>query len=208
MYDPDLTLFIGQCYHCSVAHPGIAATTDLVNYGVETEGTYIAHFARPKPEFATANNSNVAPTYVFPSSSATINTVYLYLMRAVPVSATSIRMQYEVYRHKDCTDAEFEEMDGFMKQIENEDRVICTRAQKNLTAGVYDAGPLHWKREKGVRHFKGLVKDAVLSHWTEEKRLGHEIWPAQRLTRTEDTDKERAFCRDLCDGNLSAQISW
>jgi phenylpropionate dioxygenase-like ring-hydroxylating dioxygenase large terminal subunit len=119
-----------ECYHCSVAHPGIAATTDQPNYAVETEGNFIAHFARPKPEFATANNSNVAPTFVFPSSSATINTVYMYLMRVVPAGPASVNMQYEVYRHSSCSDEEFAEMDEFMKQIENEDRVLCTDVQR------------------------------------------------------------------------------
>jgi hypothetical protein len=150
----------------------------------------------------------VAPTFVFPSSSATINTVYLYLMRAVPTSPTSIIMQYEVYRHKNCTDAEFEDMDKFMKQIENEDRVLCMHAQKNLNAGVYDTGPLHWHSEKGVRYFKSLVKEAVVSHRREEQKIGHEIWPAQRLTRIEETRDERAFCRDLCSKELSSQLSW
>jgi hypothetical protein len=129
-------------------------------------------------------------------------------MRAVPISATSISMQYEVYRHKECTDAEFEEMDGFMKQIENEDREICTRAQKNLNAGVYDAGPLHWKREKGVQYFKGLVKESILEHRRKEKQLGRELWPAQRLTSSENAEEERDFCRDLCNDKRSSQLSW
>ena len=127
---------------------GIAATTELANYAVETKGTFIAHFARPKPAFATGDNASAAPTYVFPSYSSTINTVYMYLMRCVPISATRTSMQYEIYRHSNCADASFQETDQFMKQIENEDREICTRVQKNLNSGVYDIGPLHSHREK------------------------------------------------------------
>lgn len=136
-------------------------------------------------------------------------------------------MQYEVYRRRNYCSSEqaeeeeenqFKEMDAFMKQIENEDRVICTHAQKNLNAGVYDVGPLHGEREKGVRYFKTLVKEAIMSHWKEEQRVGHEIWPAQRLSTcsNQDTEEERAFCRELCgsssnggsSGTCNGQLSW
>jgi hypothetical protein len=132
----------------------------------------------------------------------------MYLMRAVPVSPTEISMQYEVYRHESCSEKEFKEMDEFMKQIENEDRVICTRAQKNLNAGIYDAGPLHIQREKGVRYFKSLVKEAVMSHYEEEQRRGHKILPARRQTDNEETKNERSFCENLCTERLSPHLAW
>jgi phenylpropionate dioxygenase-like ring-hydroxylating dioxygenase large terminal subunit len=164
-----------EYYHCSVAHPSIAATTDLPNYAVETEGSFFAHFARLKPEIAIANDSNVAPKFVFPSSSATINIVYMYLMRVVPTGPAPVNMQYEIFRHSSCNDEEFAEMDEFLKQIENEDRVLCTNVQRNLKAGVYEAGPLNPETEKGVRYFQRLVKETLTSHQEEERKTCQEI---------------------------------
>lgn len=194
-----------------VAHPGIAATTDLPNYAVETGSTFIAHFARPKPEYASGNNSNVAPTFLFPAASSTINTVYMYLMRVVPTSPTSVSMQYEVYRHTKCSDEEFAETDAFMKQIENEDRVLCTAVQRNLGGGVYATGPLHPENEKGVRYFKELIKKAVMGHREEEEKVGREIWPARREMKGEDseeTQKDEAFCKSLCGGETAGKLAW
>ncbi|KAK2786926.1 hypothetical protein FQN53_005872 [Emmonsiellopsis sp. PD_33] len=196
-----------ECYHCSVAHRGIAATTDLANYAVTTQAGFIAHFARPKPEFATANNSNVAPTYLFPSSTVTVNTVYLYLTRCVPVTATSVRMEYEVYRHGSCSDEEFAEMDAFMKQVEEEDRVLCTLVQRNLNVGVYRSGPLHPHDEVGVAYVKELVKRAVVSHVEREKEEGREIWPAAVKGSGQELVGEEAFCKSLCSG-LGDGLSW
>ncbi|OJD25592.1 hypothetical protein ACJ73_03038 [Blastomyces percursus] len=205
-----------ECYHCSVAHPGIAATTDLQNYTVTTEQGFIAHFARPKPEYATGKNSNVAPTYLFPSSAVTVNTVYLYLTRCVPLSATSVRMEYEVYRHARCTDDEFAEMDAFMKQIEEEDRVLCTLVQANLNVGVYRSGPLHPRDEMGVAYVKELVKRAVMAHVQMEKDVGHEVWPAAARDRDgklggtldAEAEEEEAVCKTLCSGETLEQLSW
>ncbi|PGH32959.1 hypothetical protein GX50_04241 [[Emmonsia] crescens] len=203
-----------ECYHCSVAHPGIAATTDLPNYAVTTEQGFIAHFARPKPEYATGNNSNVAPTYVFPSSAVTINSVYLYLTRCIPVNSTSVRMEYEVYRHSNCADGEFTETDAFMKQIEEEDRVLCTLVQENLNVGVYESGPLHPHDEMGVAYVKELVKRAVMAHVQKEKEVGHEIWPAaarngkQGGTQNPETLEEEAFCKALCSGETLEKLAW
>ncbi|KAG5305463.1 Rieske domain-containing protein [Histoplasma capsulatum G186AR] len=201
-----------ECYHCPVAHPGIAATTDLKNYSVATEQGFIAHFARPKPEYAADNNSNVAPTYVFPSSAITINSVYLYLTRCVPLGATSVRMEYEIYRHAGCADEEFAAMDAFMKQIEEEDRVLCSLVQANLNVGVYRSGPLHPREEMGVAYVKGLVKRAVMAHVQREKEAGVEIWPAavgrEDGAPNPEAEEEEAFCKTLCNGGSLEELSW
>lgn len=179
-----------------------------------TEQGFIAHFARPKPEYATGNNSNVAPTYVFPSSAVTINSVYLYLTRCIPVNSTSVRMEYEVYRHSNCADGEFTETDAFMKQIEEEDRVLCTLVQENLNVGVYESGPLHPHDEMGVAYVKELVKRAVMAHVQKEKEVGHEIWPAaarngkQGGTQNPETLEEEAFCKALCSGETLEKLAW
>lgn len=61
-------------------------------------------------------------------------------------------MEYEVYRHEDATDEEFEEITACFRQILTEDKDLCTGSQKNLSAGIFLNGELHPRVEKvGLR---------------------------------------------------------
>lgn len=132
---------------------------------------------------------------------------YFYLMRVVPVSETQVSMQYEVYRNINSSDQDFEEMDRFFKQVEGEDKYLCTNAQKNLNAGGYVSGPLHPHNEKGVLHFKSLVKKILAEHREKEKSLGQEITPAKRAPNSTDIDEEELFCKDVCN-STAGDIAW
>lgn len=63
-----------KCYHCNVAHPGIAAVTDLKTYHVETVGGQVRHFAKDKPGMD--SGLEVAPTFMFPNASITMTLVF------------------------------------------------------------------------------------------------------------------------------------
>lgn len=73
---------------------------------------------------------------------------FFYIMRCVPVSATTCSMEYEVYRHKNATDEEFHKIDSFFKQVLKEDKDLCNAVQKNFSAGVFVNGKLHPFNEK------------------------------------------------------------
>lgn len=116
-------------------------------------------------------------------------------------------MQYEVYRHKNSSEEQFQDMDLFFKQVEREDKFLCTHAQKNLDAGCYVSGPLHPHNEKGVLHFKSLVKQRLLEHWEKEKELGREITPAKRTSDNDAISEEELFCRDVCASSKEV-VAW
>jgi len=116
-------------------------------------------------------------------------------------------MQYEVYRHDDSTDSDFKEMDDFFKQVESEDKFLCNNAQQNLNSGGYVSGPLHPHNEKGVLHFKSLVKELLYEHREKEKNVGHEIKPARRDPGIADISSEELFCREVCDSS-SKGLAW
>jgi len=59
-----------------VAHPGIAATTNLTTYDVETKNGSIEHYAQAKPE---SDSGSVAPTFLFPNASITMTCVTFLL---------------------------------------------------------------------------------------------------------------------------------
>lgn len=66
----------------------------------------------------------------------------------IPVSATTSRIENEVYRHKDASDEKFKALCDFYTQVLEEDKDLCEGAQRNLSAGVYVTGELHPDKEK------------------------------------------------------------
>lgn len=128
-------------------------------------------------------------------------------MRIVPINEHQSSMEYEVFRNHKTTDDVFGEIDAFFKQIEAEDRFLCTNAQKNLNAGGYVSGPLHPFNEKGVLYFKSLIKDVLVEHREKERAVGKEISPALRLPEDTDTREEETFCQDLCSASRS-DLAW
>lgn len=116
-------------------------------------------------------------------------------------------MQYEVYRNIHSSDQYFEEADRFFKQVEGEDKYLCSNAQKNLNAGGYVSGPLHPHNEKGVLHFKSLIKNILVEHREKEKSLGRQITPAKRVPNSNEIEEEELFCRGL-NNDTVADASW
>lgn len=66
----------------------------------------------------------------------------------IPLTGTTSKVENEVYRHKDATDKEFEDINAFYRQVLDEDRELCVGAQENLNAGVFVNGELHPNKEK------------------------------------------------------------
>ncbi|ORY45844.1 Rieske domain-containing protein [Leucosporidium creatinivorum] len=198
-----------ECYHCGPAHPGIKKTTDLTNYYVVTKDNIMSHYAVAKPGYKEGHRQggDIIPVWHWPYSAITTTPNYMYSMRVVPTGPTTTSMQYDVYKHKDASQAVFEDTDAAFMQIEKEDKFLCTNAQKNLSAGTYNTGPLHPQREQGPIYFQQLIKKALSSHRELEKAAGKEIHPARRQTRGETA--EDRFCAELegaCGGNK--KLEW
>ena len=119
-------------------------------------------------------------------------------------------MEYEVYRHKDASDADFNNMDQMFKRILTEDKYLCNNTQKNLNAGVYVNGQLHPVFEQGPLYFQSLVKSAVLEHRKEEEKEKKEIWPAtQAMMGSSKTSEELSFCSGLvCNPEQRSALAW
>lgn len=71
-----------------------------------------------------------------------------YIQRMIPVTATTSKVENEVYRHKNATDEEFEKINAFYHQVLAEDKVLCDGSQRNINAGVYVNGEYHPEKEK------------------------------------------------------------
>ncbi|KAJ9616571.1 hypothetical protein H2200_000290 [Cladophialophora chaetospira] len=184
-----------ECYHCPTTHPGFAASCDLSKYSAEIAGGEILFFLTDKPGKST---NNYAPSYFYPNATISMTAPFWYMLKMNPKSATRVSLEYEVFRHKDATDAAFTEGYDFFKQVEIEDKELCNAAQKNLNTGIYAAGELEPHQEVGVLYAQKLIREAVMGHRKlEQQNGGHEIWPA-RLSKSQAGDNEdMEFCEEL-----------
>lgn len=147
---------------------------------------------------------------------------FFFMQRFTPSSPTKCVMRYEVYRHKDASDEDFNLISDMYKRIMSEDKYLCIQAQKNLNAGVFVNGQLHPEMERGPLHFQKTVREVVTEHHKKEEAVGHEIWPAQQTPRKnavlnpdniafrtgmEGYSNEKADMKDSLGGNLATAIT-
>ncbi|KAJ5893411.1 Rieske iron-sulfur domain-containing protein [Penicillium taxi] len=59
-----------------------------------------------------------------------------------------------------------------------EDKVLCTNAQKNLDRDAFNSGQLHHKSEKAPLYVMNTVRSVISDHFECEKAEG-ETWPAK-----------------------------
>lgn len=117
-------------------------------------------------------------------------------------------MEYEVYRHKDASDAEFEAIDSMYKRVLNEDKWLCLNTQKNYDAGIYMSGEMHTRMEKRPLFAQQTVRSLVRAHYDQEKKLGREIWPARQVlpdSAVQVLDDEIFACNLTCP---SDKLDW
>ena len=134
---------------------------------------------------------------------------FFYMMRCVPTSAGTCSMEYEVYRHKEASDEDFEHIDSFFKRVLDEDKHLCNAAQKNLNAGVFVNGQLHPHLESAPLFFQNTVRSLLRGHRDQERKQGGEIWPARQHSAGQATAEDIAFCSGLtCSSETSGVMEW
>lgn len=149
----------------------------------------------------------------------------------IPLSATTSKIENEVYRHRDATNEEFDNINAFYRQVLEEDKELCVGVQTNLSTGVFINGELHPSKEKVYRqhllvnlrlttptqgpiHFQQSLRDMVMEHrQKEEAQGGREIWPAlPAVTGDMKTDRlaeEERFCSQLEASCMSRpELAW
>ncbi|KAF9630071.1 hypothetical protein BFW01_g252 [Lasiodiplodia theobromae] len=135
-----------ECYHCPTSHPLIAGVSDVSKYRVEPARGCLEHTIINKN--MEDNRFRRSITFFPPCTSVTVTEHFFYIQRMIPVTATISRIENEVYRHKNATDKEFNDLCEFYKQVLEEDKELCIGAQRNLNSGVYTNGEFHPDKEK------------------------------------------------------------
>ncbi|QDS71933.1 hypothetical protein FKW77_000705 [Venturia effusa] len=202
-----------ECYHCVTSHPMIAGVSDLTKYRVEPTKGRMEHVIVNKDQEDGQFKRSII--YFYPATSVSVNNHFMVIQRMLPLTATTSKIEFEVYRHKDATDEQFEKMKIFYSTIMEEDKHLCDASQRNLNSGVYFNGELHPDKEKGPLHFQQLVRDDVMSHRKLEiEKGGREIWPAvPELSGEMASDmlaEEELFCSQLeADACMSKpELAW
>ncbi|KAG9559592.1 Rieske 2Fe-2S family protein, partial [Aureobasidium melanogenum] len=171
-----------ECYHCATSHPLIAGVSDLTKYRVDPTNGYMEHNIFNKSQTDGQFRRNI--TFFFPTTSVTVTDNFFYIQRMFPITATTSKIEYEVFRHTSAADEEFKAINDFYVQVLNEDKELCEAAQRNLSAGLF--GPLHFQND---------VRDMVMEHRKrEEEQGGKEIWPAvPKLSSSAKQKEEEDF---------------
>lgn len=157
-----------ECYHCPVAHPGFSALIDTNNY-VVTEYEYFSTQGGPQkanshPDKAPKFNKNGVVTdgffaYLWPNFTLNLypgpGSLSLNLFQPLAVDKTLAIFDYLFV--DEVTEADAEQFDQFIDQVQREDIVLCKSVQRGLSSGYFTQGRLMLHHEKALRHFQKLV---------------------------------------------------
>ncbi|KAJ5503728.1 hypothetical protein N7463_006602 [Penicillium fimorum] len=143
-----------------------------------------------------ANRLKIASTYYFPNAAMTVLPHSFFMQRLVPAGPSTCSIRYEVYRHKNSTDEEFEIINETYKRIMSEDKALCGAAQINL----------HSRTKEEPVYFQSVIRDLITEHHKREEDAEEEIWPArQGIPKEEAVSKEDMdFCSKLTSNDASA----
>lgn len=132
------------------------------------------------------------------------------IQKFLPMSASSSKMSYEIYRNKNSDDASFHAISDMYERVMREDKVLCDNAQRNLDRNVFVSGELHPKFEKAPLYFQSTAREVITEHFEREKAQGREIWPAKQKVpcNSQVSDKDEEICRALSCGAQKEILAW
>ncbi len=164
-----------ECYHCAVAHPGLAQLVDVdadaytlvdrplsssqfgpVRAGVR-EGTARAPY-RPADDVTGAQYHFLWPGTTINIEPGRPNFGIDTWSPAGPHTTVGVS---DYYFGPDVTDAEVEELVAFSQQVGAEDDDLVRNVQAGLDSGVVPQGRLLLPGERLIAHFQRLVYDAL-----------------------------------------------
>lgn len=152
-----------ECYHCPTIHPLFNKDFNLSKYQVHNKDHFSVHTC-PRKEPSSTGKFEGLWLWMFPNCGLPCYEKVYYSLRVNPKSATKTELIYTFFVN-DEFHAEENNFYDFVKQITDEDVVICERVQKNLeemSAGnLINHGYLNMTRENGVHYFHELIRKAV-----------------------------------------------
>lgn len=153
-----------ECYHCPTIHPVFNKDFQLSKYKVHNKDHYSVHEC-PRKAPSSSGRFEGLWLWLFPNMGLPCYEKVYYSLRVNPKSPTQTELIYTFFTHSSFTSDEEKEFFDFIKQITQEDFIICEQVQKNLQelsdSHLYDKGRLNLTRENGVHYFHQLIKKAI-----------------------------------------------
>jgi choline monooxygenase len=147
-------------YHVPYLHPALHREIDVKGYRIEVGDGFALHHAPPRPSVA-------APVYqgfwawLAPTVAFNVYGAGLSVERIVPTGPETVRLEYLFLFRDGASAAEREAALAMCGQVTAEDQAICETVQRNLRAGVYEAGRLSPRHENGVFAFQERIRAAL-----------------------------------------------
>lgn len=135
------------------------------------------------------------------------------MQRFVPVGPTKSTMRYEVYRNKNSSEEDFQYVNQIYKRVMSEDKVLCEKSQRNLSAGIFVNGEMHPKLEKGPLFFQAKCRDTVTEFHKKEQAAKQQIWPARqqlpgKMASSRIAQADIDFCAGLSCATQQEGMAW
>ncbi|KAJ4343083.1 hypothetical protein N0V95_006780 [Ascochyta clinopodiicola] len=126
--------------------------------------------------------------FYFPNTSTTISPKFFVIQKAFPMASNKTTRHLEIYRHKDCSNTEFNAIvDSYTSALEAEE--------------ASDSTPTS---------FQSMLRDAITEHYRQEKAAGKEIWPSRPtdIGVTDQADEDEEICAGLTCGTQKEVLAW
>lgn len=137
---------------------------------------------------------------------------FFYIRRFIPQGPSASTIRYEVFRHRSATDEDLAPIQEIYKRLENEDKALFDKAQKNVNRDISPSGELRQQRTEAALWFQKLTKDEIMEWQRREKVLGREIWPARPPAaglEGKGTNDDEEFCSGLaCESGVKEGLAW
>ncbi len=146
-------------YHIPLMHKGLARDLDMATYRVENANRVSIHRSGAREE----GTYQGLFMWRWPNNTIGVYGSGFNICRIQPVAPRALRLAFDFYFDPEAglsVEAK-EKASATTCAVVEEDFPMCEIVQRNLEAGVYEAGPLSPKHEQGVAYFHRLVRAAT-----------------------------------------------
>lgn len=146
-------------YHIPLMHKGLARDLDMASYRVENAHRVSIHRSGTREQGAYQGLF----MWRWPNNTIGVYGSGFNICRILPVSPQQLRLTFDFYFDPEAglSEEAKEQAASTTCAVVEEDFPMCEIVQRNLEAGIYEAGPLSPKHEQGVAYFHRLVREAT-----------------------------------------------
>jgi choline monooxygenase len=144
-------------YHLPLVHPELSRLVDVRRYEVVVHDGWCEHLAPARDGSPTAGRW----IWRYPNLALNLYPDGMNIERFWPEGPGRTRVQYTYCFAADADPADVDSSVKLSLDLLDEDRRIVEAVQRNLDAGVYDAGELSPRHESGVAAFHARVRAAL-----------------------------------------------